>query len=90
VGESFDARCRTCGEVFNVALGGGFNFDMLHCEVCGRAEARERLLKLDENEQDALWGRCGCGGILSHEAPARCLTCRSTAYEAIGNHILYD
>lgn len=28
--------CRDCGATFTVAEGGGFFFDLLHCEACGR------------------------------------------------------
>jgi hypothetical protein len=91
VGESFDARCKQCGTVSNVAVGGGFNFDMLHCEVCGRASARERLKKLEVGgDLEAPWGRCDCGGELSYDAPPRCPQCRSTDLGAIGNYINYD
>jgi hypothetical protein len=30
--------CRTCGTKFQVRQGGGFYFDLLHCDTCGRAE----------------------------------------------------
>jgi hypothetical protein len=29
-------RCRRCGTKFGARNGGGFWFDLLHCEVCGR------------------------------------------------------
>jgi hypothetical protein len=92
LGESFDARCKACGTLFNVSIGGGFNFDMLHCEVCGKAASRDRLKKIDTDdaEEGAPWGRCGCGGELSHDAPPRCPTCRSSDFEAVGNYINYD
>lgn len=30
--------CRTCGTKFGVRSGGGFFFDMLHCDACGKAQ----------------------------------------------------
>ena len=32
--------CTVCGTKFSVDSGGGFMFDMLHCEQCGRTPAR--------------------------------------------------
>lgn len=32
--------CRTCGARFQVRSGGGFFFDLLHCDACGRGEER--------------------------------------------------
>lgn len=32
-------RCRTCGTRFQVRSGGGFFFDLLHCEACGEAKS---------------------------------------------------
>lgn len=31
--------CRTCGTRFQVRSGGGFFFDLLHCEACGEAKS---------------------------------------------------
>ena len=30
--------CRTCGAHFTVSTGGGFFFDQLHCEQCGKVK----------------------------------------------------
>ena len=30
--------CRACGTKFSVRDGGGFFFDMLHCDACGKAQ----------------------------------------------------
>jgi hypothetical protein len=37
--------CRTCGARFRARYGGGFFFDLLHCEACGadRSVAHEEL-----------------------------------------------
>ena len=31
--------CRVCGTRFSVSEGGGFFFDMLHCDACGEARS---------------------------------------------------
>lgn len=31
--------CRACGARFTVRSGGGFFFDLLHCDTCGKAES---------------------------------------------------
>lgn len=31
--------CRRCGTHFSVRQGGGFFFDLLHCEACGRSRS---------------------------------------------------
>jgi Zn finger protein HypA/HybF involved in hydrogenase expression len=88
MGEAFDARCKDCATVFEVREGGSFHFDLLHCELCGKPKSRERNA-LDLHT-DALWGVCSCGGELSPTAPSRCPKCRSTEFEPVGNHTLYD
>jgi hypothetical protein len=91
VGESFDARCSNCGEIFNISIGGGFRFMMLHCEVCGKPKARNIAEKIELGLDEAgHWGTCPCGGDLSFDAPPRCPKCRSTKYEVPGNYVNYD
>ena len=36
MGSAMGHICRACGTRFSVRDGGGFFFDMLHCEACGR------------------------------------------------------
>ena len=36
MGSSTAHICRVCGSRFGVRSGGGFFFDLLHCETCGR------------------------------------------------------
>lgn len=31
--------CRTCGTAFTVRSGGGFFFDLLHCDACGETKS---------------------------------------------------
>jgi hypothetical protein len=36
MGRVFDAICRECGTHFTVQDGGGFKYEVLHCDRCGR------------------------------------------------------
>ncbi len=35
MGSTTGVICRTCGERFTISSGGGFSFDLLHCDTCG-------------------------------------------------------
>jgi hypothetical protein len=37
MGERVGCSCRTCGTRFTADFGGGFTFDLLHCDTCGLA-----------------------------------------------------
>lgn len=37
MGSGYGAICKTCGTKFQVRSGGGFFFDLLHCDECGRS-----------------------------------------------------
>ena len=36
MGSANSVICRACGKHFQVRSGGGFFFDLLHCDACGR------------------------------------------------------
>ena len=36
MGSGVEAKCRRCGTQFQANVGGGFFFDVLHCDACGR------------------------------------------------------
>lgn len=38
MGSASGYLCRTCGTRFQVRTGGGFHFDLLHCDTCGKAK----------------------------------------------------
>lgn len=38
MGSATGQVCRTCGTRFIVRSGGGFFFDLLHCDTCGRSK----------------------------------------------------
>lgn len=90
MGQAFEATCLDCGELFEVNLGGGFFFMLLHCEVCGKPKSVNLRKEIDPEAADP-WGRCRCGGEFSHDAPPRCPKCHSTNYEEIpGTEIITD
>jgi predicted Zn-ribbon and HTH transcriptional regulator len=35
MGTAYRARCKQCGKKFMVSEGGGFHFELLHCDNCG-------------------------------------------------------
>jgi hypothetical protein len=39
MGGSSGYRCRACGAKFQVSSGGGFFFDLLHCDSCGESKS---------------------------------------------------
>jgi hypothetical protein len=43
MGSEYRVLCRRCDETFTVSDGGGFLFDLLHCERCGAARSVRHL-----------------------------------------------
>ena len=39
MGTQTEHRCQACGTSFEIQEGGGFFFDLLHCDRCGRGRA---------------------------------------------------
>ena len=94
MGGSFDAGCKNCGAVFNISIGGGFTFALLHCERCGKPHSRPFRMPLPESDERLELSDgpdvCECGGRISNEGVPRCPECRSPDYDVLGNHIEYD
>ncbi|MFH1551031.1 MAG: hypothetical protein ABIH04_10790 [Planctomycetota bacterium] len=44
MGTEYRAKCRKCGRNFTVRTGGGFVFELLHCDRCGK----ERSITFEE------------------------------------------
>jgi hypothetical protein len=88
MGTLYSSRCNSCGATFETSEGGGFLFELLHCEACGK----EKSVPLDElgGTRARRWGpryvariegaasACECGGHFRLNAPPRCPVCRST------------
>ena len=98
--------CKLCGTRFSARDGGGFFFDLLHCDRCGKAanvghqelgDIHLRFVKglkvpytLARAQMDL--DPCPCGGRFSYEAPPRCPTCASTSemWDETGPRMFYD
>lgn len=39
MGQRYTAKCNDCNHRFDVNEGGGFSFEMLHCEACGKPKS---------------------------------------------------
>ena len=89
MGSSYTARCKACGEVFTASSGGGFNFQLLHCDTCGKERARPLTPDL-QPAPDYDDSGCGCGGRFTFDASPRCPKCRSAELEDLGNYVDYD
>ena len=103
MGENYKARCKKCKRTFQVNIGGGFFFHLLHCDKCGRERSisltdvdasikkEHNDIPIHDDKYDKLIeeyvGTCKCGGKFSFEAPPRCPRCRSDRYERIGGTI---
>lgn len=97
MGHQFGAICSACGHHFDVSEGGGFIFDLLHCDTCGRTKTVDRDEARDANPEyhrmpEKEVGQCRCGGHFLDSAPPRCPKCRSTEYEVDPDapSIMYD
>jgi Zn finger protein HypA/HybF involved in hydrogenase expression len=73
----YQARCRDCGEQFQVVAGplmSGAWF--ARCTDCGASTTTEQIFG-DEERIQADHGTCECGGVYRTDAQPRCPTCRS-------------
>ena len=76
MGVGFDVFCVDCGMGWACSEGGGFLFDLLHCDRCGTS------LGVDRGGSRRRGSRqCRCGGRFRPDAPARCPRCRSLRRE---------
>lgn len=96
MGHQFGAICSACGRGFTVNVGGGFTFELLHCDKCGRThsvghaevldayQGYQRTPLAEQEYYQALEkhaGRCSCGGQFLLSARPRCPRCGSTGYQ---------
>jgi DNA-directed RNA polymerase subunit M/transcription elongation factor TFIIS len=84
------ATCNKCGKEFYVSDGGGFRFEMLHCDKCGR----EKSVSHSSTDMEKIWNGqripCRCGGSFTGNAPPRCPRCKSTDFTYGGIMTCYD
>jgi len=88
MGTSYSSRCNSCGASFNTNEGGGFLFELLHCDVCGKEKSvslekyggvrAPRSRERHQRKMEKVAGACDCGGHFRLNAPPRCQVCRST------------
>jgi len=88
MGTQYATRCNNCGATFETSEGGGFRFELLHCEVCGKEKSASlerfggirapRSGKRYQQRMEKAAGACDCGGHFRMNAPSRCPVCRST------------
>jgi len=100
MGMSFGVICKGCGHKYMVNIGGGFFFDLLHCDTCGAEKSVERSFRRglpkgrsgDIPNKKLKPQKCGCGGRFSERASARCPVCKSPDYkeDPNGEQIMYD
>ncbi len=92
MGELLKFKCKKCSLNFSWREGGGFNFDMLHCNDCGK----EKEVKTNNNPEIKITPLkeckyCGGGGRFIPDAPIRCPKCREIHDLIDGRvEVLYD
>ncbi len=77
MGEIFRVVCQQCGRDFEIEDGGGFFYEVLYCEKCGRKRSVDRDMSDEESLLIERAGPCRCGGTFSLQARPRCLQCGS-------------
>ena len=95
MGQQYGAICNNCGEKFTARDGGGMNFYLLHCDLCGKEKRvgldEIRNLKLEgkklssKQKAEYIAGECYCEGDekgqYKIDAPIRCPNCGSKDYK---------
>jgi hypothetical protein len=106
VGSEHVAICTNCGTRCTVREGGGFFFEIVHCERCGRAKSvgfdelgslspiqgADTQSEAYRSAVERIAGRHRCSGHYRLKAPPRCPRCRSTDLEVDldGPFLQYD
>jgi hypothetical protein len=89
MGIEYTYECTECGFDGIWSEGGGFSFDILHCDTC--ANEKEIKLDADGNSVKAYRTKCKCGGLFTKDAPARCKSCKTPiARDTLVESIMYD
>ena len=84
-----EVLCNSCSNEFRARVGGGFGFELLRCNKCGKESSIGRKVlrssvdlyivpseNLTRKIQEAA-GQCECGGEYCLDAPIRCPICKS-------------
>ena len=79
--------CNDCEHEYEVSFGGGFTFELLRCEKCGRDGTIDRAAVTPGVETE-----CECGGRMTLTGAPRCPICRSTSHrdDESSGFTLYD
>jgi len=89
MGQAYEATCLDCGHRFMASKGGGFTFNLIHCDTCGREKSIPLESKALLSGQPTL-KRCRCGGTFASGAPPRCPKCRSAKLKRGRTTCFYD
>ena len=74
MGQLLKFKCKTCFSEFDWNDGGGFTFNILHCDKCGKE--KKAKTKQDIPESKLKFTNCKCGGKYLLNAPIRCSKCK--------------
>lgn len=100
IGMSFGVICKGCGHKYMVNIGGGFFFDLSHCDTCGAEKSVQTSFRRglpqgrngDIPNKKSKPKNAVVAGHFSDTASARCLVCKSPDYkkDPNGDRIMYD
>ncbi len=86
MGQQKQGKCRQCNHKFTFDTGGGYYFDIMHCDRCGKSKS----ISKEKQSESKNYGKCRCRGSYTKDAPIRCPNCRSDDIEDQGTLIHFD
>ena len=75
MGQLLKFKCKECDSEFEWSDGGGFAYNILHCDKCGKE--KKIKIKQDISTADENIINCKCGGKYLLNAPTRCPKCKA-------------
>ena len=84
MGQTIRTICLSCEHEFDHDYGGGFEYDQLLCDQCGKEYGVEKNKILTNQIQ------CRCGGVFTITAKPRCPKCRSIDLKEKEVLVYYD
>lgn len=78
MGIQYQATCKNCGKEFTANIGGGFRFELLYCNTCGK----EKSIDIEKFQEDRIYP-CRCGGIFRPDAKPPCPKCKSKDWDGV-------